>query len=198
MTTIPVRERLPSQLTGSHSTSWWGTVLLISNEAMLFASLIAAYFYLRFNSPAWPPAAVEPPELLIPILNTVILITSSVFIHLAERGIKRGDQRWLRMGLLIAFVLGLVFLALQGYEYATSPILPSDNAYASLFFAITGIHGLHVLIAVIMNGYVQVLARLGHFTEARRAGIENVALYWHFVDVVWLFVLATVYLSPRL
>ncbi len=199
MTVILARDQLATHLTGSRSTSWWAAVILIVNEAMLFASLFAAYLYLRFNSPAvFPPAGAEPPELTIPLINTVILLSSSAFMVMAERGIKRGDQRRLRIMLLIAFVLGIAFLALQSYEYARSPLLPSDSAYGSLFFAITGIHGLHVFLAVLMNGYLQVLAGMGHFNANRRAGIENVSLYWHFVDAVWLFVLAIVYLSAHL
>lgn len=198
MTVIPARSELSTHLTGGRSTSWWGTMLLITNEVMLFASLFAAYLYLRFNSPAWPPAGVEPPELTIPLINTVILLSSSVFMHIAQNGIKRGDNRRLRINLGIAFVLAVVFLLLQAYEYSTSPIAPNDSAYASLFFAITGIHGMHVLIAVLLNGYVQALAGIGHFTANRRAGVENVTLYWHFVDAVWLFVLAIVYLSAHL
>ncbi len=191
-------ERLPTLLSGSRSTGWWATILLIGNEATLFASLIAAYFYLRFNSPAWPPDGIETPELVLPAILTVVLLTSSVFMHRALHGIQRGDQAALRRNLLIGLGLGVLFLALQAYEYSSLTFRPADNAYGSLFFTITGIHGIHVLVAVIMNGYLQLRARLGHFTAARFQGVENVVLYWHFVDVVWLFVVASLYLSPHL
>ncbi|HVU12102.1 MAG TPA: cytochrome c oxidase subunit 3, partial [Phototrophicaceae bacterium] len=102
----------------------------------------------------------------------------------------------LRIGLLIAFGLAVVFLAMQAWEYTHSDVLPGDNTYGSLFFAITGIHGIHVLMAVLMNGYLQVRARFGHFSARRYQGIENVTLYWHFVDVVWLFIVAVLYISP--
>lgn len=199
MTTVSsTPERLPTLLSGNRSTGWWATLLLIANEATLFASLIAAYFYLRFNSPAWPPEGIETPELLLPAILTVVLLTSSVFMHLALHGIQRGDQSALRRNLLIGLGLGVLFLALQAYEYSSLAFRPTDNAYGSLFFTITGIHGIHVLVAVIMNAYLQLRARLGHFTAARFQGVENVVLYWHFVDVVWLFVVASLYLSPHL
>ncbi len=187
---------LPTQVSGSRSVGWWGLICLLLNEIVLFASLIASYFYLRFNSPTWPPAGVKPPELILPAIMTAILLSSSVFMHIAQRGIKQDKQRRLKTGLLIAFGLGIVFLALQAYEYTHSDVLPTDNAYGSLFFAITGIHGIHVLIAVIMNGYLQVRARLGHFSARRLQGVENVVLYWHFVDAVWIFVVVSLYLSP--
>ena len=119
-------------------------------------------------------------------------------MHLAQRGIKQGDQSRLRIGLLIAFVLGMIFLAFQAYEYTHSDVLPGDNTYGSLFFAITGIHGIHVLLAVLMNGYLQLRARLGHFSARRKQAVENVTLYWHFVDAVWLFIVAVLYVSPHL
>ncbi len=194
--TTTVQTPLPSEVTGSRSVGWWGLICLLLNEIVLFASLIASYLYLRFNSPAWPPAGVEKPELVLPAIMTVILLSSSVFMQMAERGIKQDDQGRLRTGLLIAFGLAVVFLGLQAWEYTHSPLSPTENAYGSLFFAITGIHGIHVLMAVLMNGYLQARARLGHFNARRYQGIENVTLYWHFVDVVWLFIVAVIYVSP--
>ena len=197
MTTVTAQTPLPTQVNGSKSVGWWGLICLILNEIVLFASLIASYLYTRVNSPAWPPAGVEKPELVLPAIMTVVLLSSSVFMQMAERGIKRGDQARLRMGLLIALALAVVFLAMQAYEYSHPDALPTDNAYGSLFFAITGIHGIHVLIAVLMNIYLQVRARLGHFSERRFSGVENVTLYWHFVDVVWLLIVMVVYVSPH-
>lgn len=198
MTVIPSRADLPTQVSGSRSVGWWGLICLILNEIVLFASLIASYLYIRFNSPAWPPSSIEPPELVMPAIMTVILLSSSVFMHMAQLGIKRGQRGRLRISLLIAFGLGIVFLGFQAYEYTHPDVLPTDNAYGSLFFAITGIHGIHVLLAILMNGYLQLRAALGHFSARRYQGVENVTLYWHFVDVVWLFIVATLYISPHL
>jgi heme/copper-type cytochrome/quinol oxidase subunit 3 len=115
----------------------------------------------------------------------------------ADSGIRRGAQRRLRAGLAVTFVLGVVFLSLQGVEYARATFTPATDAYGSLFFTITGFHGAHVAAGLIMNAVVQVRAWANHFTAERHLAVANVAMYWHFVDVVWLVVFLSLYLSPR-
>jgi heme/copper-type cytochrome/quinol oxidase subunit 3 len=194
---IPI-PKPPYDVTGSRSTGWWGMVMLITNEAILFASLLASYFYIRVNSPVWPPNGIDRPELLLPAINTIILVSSSFFMHWAQSGIRQGNQQRLRAGLAGGFVLGLIFLGIQLYEYSQSKFAPSANVYASLFFAITGLHGLHVFAGLLMNAYVQVRAGLGHFNATHYGAVENAALYWHFVDAVWIFVFVSLYISPHL
>jgi len=189
---------LPRFVTGSRATGWWGMLLVVLNESVLFATLLSSYFYMRFNSPVWPPAGIKRPELLIASINTVLLVSSSVVIWWAGRGIRQGNQSRLRIGLLAAFLLAAAFVALQGYEYARAEAGPQDSMYHSLFYLITGLHGLHVITALLMNLFVQARAWAGHFTAVRYQAVENMSLYWHFVDVVWLFVFSTVYLSPYL
>jgi heme/copper-type cytochrome/quinol oxidase subunit 3 len=191
-------ERLPTDLAGFRSTGWWGMILLIANEAILFASLIASYFYLRFNNPVWPFDGIKRPELLLPAIATVVLLSSSVFMHLGESGIKSDNRGRLQLMLAIAFILGAIFLGIQVYEYARSEFAPQANVYGSLFFAITGIHGLHVLGGLLLNGVIQVRTALGHFNARRYLGVENVTMYWHFVDVVWIVVFTSLYLSTYL
>ena len=203
MTTQPVQHpnfSLPfsSTMSGPRSTSWWGMVVLILNEAVIFASLLASYFYIRFNSVLWPPQGVKLPELTISGINTVILIGSSFVMQWAAGSIRRGEVSRLRIGLLVAFLMGAVFLGIQIYEYTQLDFLPQDHAYASLFWGITGLHAMHVLAALIMNAYIQVRAALGHFGSERFQAVENVTLYWHFVDVVWVFVFSSLFLSPYL
>ncbi len=182
--------------TGWRSTSWWGMVVVILNEAIVFASLLASYFYLRFNSVLWPPQGVARPELTLSTINTVILITSSVVLQWGVRGIARGDVARLRVGLALAFILGAVFLSIQIYEYTQLKFLPQDHAYGSLFWGITGLHAAHVLFGLLMNAYIQVRAAAGHFAADRRQAVDNAALSWHFVDVVWLLIFASLFLSP--
>jgi heme/copper-type cytochrome/quinol oxidase subunit 3 len=188
---------LPRELAGPRATGWWGVVLLIANEAALFGALLTGYFYLRFNAPTWPLGGIKPPDLLLPGINTVLLVSSSVAVMWAEHGVTRGHQWHLRLGLAVAFVLGLAFLGVQLYEYSQETFTPQVNAYGSLFYTITGLHGLHVLAGLIMLGVVQVRAWLGHFNERRYLGVQGAAMYWHFVDVVWLFVFSIVYVSPH-
>ena len=183
---------------GPRSISWWGMLVLILNEATIFAALLASYFYLRFNSVLWPPQGVKLPELTLSSINTVILIGSSFVMQWALSSIRRGEVNRLRIGLAIAFLMGAVFLSIQIYEYTQLEFIPQDHAYGSLFWSITGLHATHVLVGLLMNAYIQVRAAYRHFGSDRYQGVENVTLYWHFVDVVWIFVFASLFLSPYL
>jgi heme/copper-type cytochrome/quinol oxidase subunit 3 len=188
---------LPRLLAGPRSTGWWGVVLLIANEAALFGALLTAYFYLRFSAPAWPLGGIDPPSLALPAVNTVLLISSSVAVAWAEHGVTHGHTWRLRLGLAAGFLLGAAFLAIQLFEYSRETFTPQTNAYGSLFYTITGLHGLHVLAGLVMLAVIQLRAWLGHFDRQRYLGVQAVALYWHFVDVVWLFVFSIVYVSPH-
>ena len=195
-------ESLPEHTTGPRSYGWWGMAWLIATEATLFAALIATYFYLRFKSgPVWPPDGIAKPDLALPLVMSVILLSSSIPVHIADAGIKRGDQKRLRWGLALGFVLGAIFLAITwGIEWPEKldEFRPTTNAYGSLFFTITGFHSAHVAVGLLISAWTQVRAWKGAFDERRHMTVQNFSMYWHFVDVVWLFVLATIYLSPNL
>jgi cytochrome c oxidase subunit III len=196
------QQPLAKHVSGARAPAWWGMMLLICTEAMLFASLIASYFFLRFQAGlVWPPDGIKEPELELPLIMSVILWSSSVPVHLAERAVKQGNARRLRLGLFAGFVLGAVFLGLQvGLEYpeVMKEFTPTTDVYGSLFFTLTGFHGLHVLVGLLFSLWVQVRAGLGAYDEERHVSVENFTLYWHFVDAVWLFILTTIYLSPHL
>jgi len=194
----PSTRKLPIHLLGRQAPGWWGMVFLIVNEAVLFASLLASNFYLRFNAPQWPPAGIDRPELLLPIIGTILLVSSSVFMARAESGIRRGNQLQLRRGLLISFLLSAGFLVVQLVEYSQEKFTPQTDVYAAIFFAITGLHGMHVLIAVIANAVVQVRASNGYFTSERHLAVQNLGLYSHFVDAVWIFVFLSLYVAVYL
>lgn len=188
------------RLEGTRSPGWWGMVGLIATEATLFATLLVSYFYLRFQStPEWPPDGIEAPTLKLPLIMTVLLLGSSIPMHWAETGIRKNKQRRLKAGLLIAFLMAAGFLVLMGVEYAEklAEVTPRTNAYGSIFYAITGFHGSHVLVGVLMNLWLQVRAWLGHFDAERHGHVQNITLYWHFVDAVWIFVLLSLYVSPN-
>lgn len=187
---------LPIDGGGKLATGRWGMILLIATEATLFAYLLFSYFYLGSMSSTWPPHGM--PDLKLSIPNTIILLVSSGTMWWADSGIRKGNQGRLRLGLLITLVLGIVFLAIQMVEYSHKTFTPATDAYGSLFFTITGFHGAHVAVGLLMNIVVQVRAWLGHFTAERHLAVSNTALYWHFVDIVWLFVFASLYITPRL
>jgi heme/copper-type cytochrome/quinol oxidase subunit 3 len=197
-------EILPAEATGPAAFGWWGMWGLIATEALLFASLIASYFFLRFQAPppGWPPPGIKPPELVLPLIMSAILWSSSYPVHLADKAIKRGDQRMLRLWLFAGFLLGAAFLFLElGVEWPKTlahEFRPTQNAYGSMFFTVTGFHGFHVLVALLLSLWTQLRARQGAFDERRHLTVQNFSMYWHFVDIVWFFVLLTVYFSPHL
>lgn len=187
-----------SELSGSRTAAWWGMLLLILTEATLFGSLISTYFFLRANSPTWPIDDIKRPGLLLAGINTVILLSSSWPMQMSVRSIRRTSRKGLQTGLAIALVLGVLFLSLQAVEYSRSTFTPQANAYGSLFFTITAMHGLHVLVGLGLAAFTLIRAFLGHFDEIHFQAVENTALYWHFVDAVWILVFASLYLSPYL
>jgi len=192
-------DALPVDVAGSRSTSWWGMVLFIVTEATLFLLLFVSYFYLRFRAVHWPIGDVEPPKLALPGAMTAVLLGSSVPMFWAELGIKKGNVRRLEAGLAASAALGVGFLVLMGVEYAQDlkDFTPRTNAYGSIFYLITGLHGAHVCIGLMMNGFTQLRAWLGHFDAHRHAAVQNAALYWHFVDALWVLIMLIVYLSPH-
>lgn len=185
---------------GPRSFAWWGMVWLIATEAALFAMLLFSYFYLRFQHEVWPPDGIPQPELTLPLVMTAILWSSSIPVHIADRGIRRDDRTALKAGLGAGFALGLTFLVIQGvveYPRTLQEFGPTTNAYGSLFFMITGFHGFHVAVGLLFSLWTQVRAWAGAFDRHRHVTVQIFAMYWHFVDVVWLFVLLVIYLSPR-
>jgi heme/copper-type cytochrome/quinol oxidase subunit 3 len=179
-------------------TAWWGMMSLIATEAMIFAGLLGSYFFTRAAAKEWPLGGIEEPELPRIILFTFVLLGSSVPIFWAEAAIRRGDVRRLRIGLFLSFLLGFAFLVNLGFEYDELTFGARDNAYGSLFYGITGLHGLHVAVGLLMNLVVQLKARLGRVSRERHVTVTVFGMYWHFVDVVWIFVFSSLYLSPHI
>ena len=186
---------MPSTDYAAHASGRWAMRLLIVTEASFFAYLLFSYFYLGSMAPTWPPGG--PPSVRISGPDTIILLLSSVSLWWAVRGIEQGSQRRLRAGLLITFVLGVLFLVLQGVEWSHKPFTPQTSAYASLYFTVTGFHGAHVAAGLLMNLVLQVWAWRGAFSAEHHGFVSNGALYWHFVDVVWIAVFTALYILPR-
>jgi heme/copper-type cytochrome/quinol oxidase subunit 3 len=188
-------------VSGGRAPGFWGMVMLIFTEATLFGILLYSYFFLRFQAgPEWPPEGIEKPDLFLVSIMTPILLLSSGPMHWAHTGIRQGKEWRLRFGLLLTFVMGATFLGFQAVEYReilTAEFTPRTNVYGSLFFTITGFHGIHVAVGLLMNLWLQWYARRGRFSAERHVPVENVALYWHFVDAVWVFILFSLYLSPH-
>jgi cytochrome c oxidase subunit I+III len=187
---------LPVGASGRHSVGWWGMVAAIATEGSFFIYLLFSYFYLgSISLNPWPS---QVPRFGLPLLNTIILLSSSVVVWWAERGIIAGKPTRLRVGLAITLGLGVIFLALQGVEYRREALSPTHDAYGSLFYTITGFHGAHVFVGLIMLAVVLVRATRDDFSAPRHEAVSNVAIYWHFVDAVWLAVFTSLYVTPHL
>lgn len=195
MATAAAAAALPTNIYAAHSSGRWAMRLLIVTEASFFAYLLFSYFYLGSMASTWPPGG--PPSLRISGPDTVLLLLSSATLWWAEKGIERGAQPRLRVGLLITFVLGTLFLVLQGVEWSHKTFTPQTSAYGSLYFTVTGFHGAHVAAGLLMNLVVQVWAWRGFFSAERHGLVSNAALYWHFVDAVWIAVFISLYVIPR-
>lgn len=192
------RGTLPIRLTGTRSPGWWGMVWLCVTEGMLFASFVGAYFFLRGSVTAFAAEGGKYIPLTRPLIMTALLLSSSVTAWWGEKEMKQGRSTRLRIGLALTFLLGVIFLGMQAREYAHRETSWATSAYDSLFVTITGFHGAHVAGGLLMNLYVQLRAWLGQFDAERHDAVSNAILYWHFVDGVWLFIVASLYLSPRL
>jgi cytochrome c oxidase subunit 3 len=161
---------------------------------MLFGAFFTAYFFIRVvKGDSWPAAGHEIPVLLAGI-NTAILVSSSFTMHWALEGIKNGNKRALRVGLLSTFLLGLTFLSVQVNEYFHLGWAIHDNAQGTIFYGLTGLHGAHVTVGLILLGMATVRAFRGHFSPESHRGVEVPGIYWHFVDIMWLVVFFALYI----
>lgn len=188
-----------SPYTHSHEGPlWWGFVGLIAIEAAVFAILITSYFYLSMGHAEWPPGGIEEPKLLLPTLNTVILVLSSGAMVFADKRIKKDDKRGLAIGLAVGIVLATVFQILKAIEYAKEDVHWDTNAYGSILWALIVFHSAHVTAVILKTVVVDILAWRGYFTRERMLGVTVNGLYWHFVVAVWIPLYLVIYWSPRL
>ena len=175
-----------------------GTIVWLSSELMFFAALFAMYFTLRSVNPELWAEEVELLNLPFASFNTTILVLSSVTCQLGVFAAERGDVKGLRKWFVITFLMGFYFVAGQVYEYAIlvhEGLTLSANAYGSAFYLTTGFHGLHVTGGLI--AFLFVLARTyatKHYSHKQATTAIVVSYYWHFVDVVWIALFATIYL----
>ena len=172
-----------------------GMFLFIASEVMLFGAFFTALFFVRVVAqPAeWPPEGYHVPVFVAGI-NTAILLTSSFTMHWALTSIKRGSRIGLQAGLVLTLAMGLTFLLTQILEYSRIGFGPGANAFASMFFGLTGLHGAHVAVGLTLLSVATVRAFRGHYTAEHHHGVEIPGIYWHFVDVMWIVVYSTVYL----
>lgn len=177
----------------------WGIILFIISEVFFFISFFWAFFH-RSLSPnieigiIWPPLNIIPfNPFQIPLLNTIILITSGISVTWAHHALMENNYSQTTQGLFITVSLGIYFTILQAYEYIEAPFTIADRIYGSTFFIATGFHGLHVIIGTIFLFICLIRHINNHFSKNHHFGFEAAAWYWHFVDVVWLFLYISIY-----
>lgn len=186
----------------------YGMIMFIASEVMFFVAWFWAFFdaslfsneagqvaRVAFTGGVWPPKGIEVLDPLhLPLYNTIILLLSGTTVTWAHHALIHGDRKGLVAGLAITVALGVLFSFVQGYEYAHAPFAFKDSIYGATFFMATGFHGFHVLIGTIFLAVNLFRAMAGHFTAKQHFGFEAAAWYWHFVDVVWLFLFACIYI----
>lgn len=194
----------------------YGMILFIASEVMFFVGWFWAWFdFSLFPAPIefvdgaitnligqdgasdllqWPPKGIEVLNAFeLPLLNTLILLCSGTTVTWAHHSLIHGDRKGTIMGLWLTIILGVLFTSIQVYEYAHAPFGFGGSNYSSSFYMATGFHGFHVLVGTIFLAVNLVRAYRGDFTPRQHFGFEAAAWYWHFVDVVWLFLFAVIY-----
>jgi cytochrome c oxidase subunit 3 len=185
----------------------YGMILFIASEVMFFVAWFWAYFSTalfpadihqvmrdQFLGGVWPPKGIETFDPWhLPLLNTLILLTSGTTVTWAHHALLHDDRQGLKWGLICTVALGLTFTCVQAWEYSHAAFNFSGNIYGATFFMATGFHGFHVIIGSVFLIVCMVRAFAGQFTPTQHLGFEFAAWYWHFVDVVWLFLFSCIY-----
>ena len=182
-----------------------GMLLFLTSEVMFFGGLFAAYFNVRANAPQWPTINPETHAqfqlAILPLVGpaTVLLIISSFTCQYGVWAIRRGDRTVFMRNFAVTFLIGIVFLIMQGTDYwllGHEGLTLSSGTYGTTYFTLTGFHGAHVFGGAIMLGVVLYRGIAGQFSARHHDAVEAVSLYWHFVDVVWILLFSLLYLLP--
>lgn len=176
-----------------------GVILFIVSEALFFVAIFWAYFHSALTPTVelgaqWPPIGIEPVNPFeLPLLNTIILLSSGATVTYAHHSLIKGERKGALYGTIATALLAIIFTGFQGLEYSVSSFTISDGAFGTCFFFGTGFHGLHVIIGTIFLIIALWRIYAYHLTDNHHVGFESGILYWHFVDVVWLFLYVSVY-----
>ena len=163
----------------------FGTILFLASELLFFGGLFGAYFALRAQTSPWPPEGVELDTVLATIA-TITLVVSSLTFHLGLVAARRERLGGTRIWVIVTLVLGAIFLSLQIVDWISLPFEVSSHAYGTMYYAMTGLHGLHVLAGLLLMFVVLTRLAQGAYRGGHVDGFHAVGYYWHFVDVVWI------------
>lgn len=181
-----------SQEHGGHNLT--GVIIFLCSESVIFLAFFAGYTVLKLSSPVWLPAGVEGLEIRSPLINTIILVSSSVVAWLAERQLQRGHLWGFRGLWLLTMAMGSYFVFGQAMEWRGLSFSLSDGVFGSSFYLLTGFHGLHVITGILLMALMLARSFRPNNYAGGEAGVASVSLFWHFVDVIWIILFALIYL----
>jgi cytochrome c oxidase subunit 3 len=178
----------------------WGMIAFLGSEIATFGAVFTYYFFIRAGT--WPPTGLPKLTGSLVIANTLILVASSLTLHWAHVAIRKDQHRKFVLGLLLTLLLGIVFIGGQVYEYyefiVHSQFTITSGLFGSAFYGLTGLHGLHVSLGGVLLAIVTVRALAGQYSAERHVSVSTVSMYWHFVDVVWIFLVVVLYVGAEL
>jgi cytochrome c oxidase subunit III len=188
---------LPAETHGTQSASrnhaHIGMVLFLISEAFLFGSLFWTYYSLRAGTAVWPPAGVHL-DINLAVINTAILLVSSLTVWLAGRALRRDNRRIAAIGIALTIFLALVFLGITIFEWTHAGFRPWTHAYGSIFYTMTGFHALHVFGGIMLLSALLARINRRRLTSRDTLPLEVGSLYWHYVDFIWLIVFSTLFI----
>lgn len=205
MNTIDV-SKLPAHTLDHRSPIWWGNALLLVIESVMFAIMVAAYFYLRKNFALWPPPLLDRPvpiqhplpQLGISTLNLCIIVLGCIPIFIADRAALKRRTRTVGIALSVTFVLGLLALFLRWKEFGALQVRWDDNAYASIAWMIVGMHFSHLIVGTLEIGMVTAWLFIHGLDEKHARDVRVDAVYWYWIAAIWVPLYALVYFGPRI
>ncbi|GAA6620955.1 heme-copper oxidase subunit III [Scytonema sp. NUACC26] len=174
-----------------------GLSAFLVSESLMFGGFFATYLFFRGSADVWPPQGTEV-ELLLPAINTIILVSSSFVIHLGDVAIKKNDVQGMQKWYKITALMGAIFLLGQIVEYLTLGYGLTTNIFSNCFYLMTGFHGLHVFVGLLLIlGVLWRSRRPGHYSATKHIGIEMAEIYWHFVDIIWIILFTLLYILTQ-
>lgn len=174
-------------------TSLFGFIVFLLSESVIFLSFFAGYIALKTTSPNWLPEGVKGLETHDPLINTIVLVSSSFVIYFAEEFLKKGNLNLFRLFWLLTSVMGIYFLVGQAVEWSELPFGLTTGVFGGTFYLLTGFHGLHVLTGVLLQFYMLCRSFTPGNYDPGHTGVTEVSLFWHFVDVIWIILFCLLY-----
>jgi cytochrome c oxidase subunit III len=182
---------------GSTAPLWWGNLLMIVIEGMIFVLCIASYFYLRLEFREWPPPRVSYPDIVLGTVNLVLLLASYLPAYIYQRSAERDDEKGVRVWITISVILGLIALVLRWFEFKGLHCRWDSHAYGSIVWTTMGLHTVHLLAGTCETLLLAVWIYTHKLDPKHRLDLEVMSYYWYFVVISWMVLYAVIYLSPR-